>query len=127
MTRRKYVEDDLHMTVAQYLDLALPRDAVWTTVEPGGYRSKTEASRLKSKGVKAGWPDVQIIHCGRLICFELKAPRGTLSREQKVMHARLSLAGALVYPGPVTQLEQVEGFLRGACVPLRGTTGTRAA
>ncbi len=127
MTRRKHPEDSLHIAVAQFLDAALPHDACWTTVEHGGKRTKAEAGKLKAKGLKPGWPDVQIVYRQRLICFELKASGGTLSPEQKVMHARLSLAGALVYPGAVTCVEQVEGFLRGACVPLRATTGARAA
>ena len=127
MTRRKHPEDSFHIAVARYLDLALPHDACWTTVEHGGKRTKAEAGKLKAKGLKPGWPDVQIIYRHRVILFELKAPGGTLSAEQKLMHAQLSLAGALVYPGPVTCLEQVEGFLRGACVPLRATTGAGAA
>ncbi len=127
MTRRKHDEDDLHITVAQYLDLALPKNAVWTTVEHGGKRTKREAGLLKAKGLKRGWPDVQVVYGGRLICFELKAPGGTRSPAQKVMHAQLRFAGALVYPGVVTILDQVEGFLRGAGVPLKATTGARAA
>ncbi len=127
MTRRKHPEDSFHIAVAQYLDLALPKDAVWTTVEHGGKRTKAEAGKLKAKGVKPGWPDVQVVYGGRLICFELKAPGGTRSPAQKVMHAQLRFAGALVYPGAVTLLDQVEGFLRGCGVPLKATTGTRAA
>ncbi len=131
MTRRKHPEDDLHITVAQYLgverNVALPDDAVWTTIEPGGKRGKREAGRLKSKGLKPGLPDIIVLYRGQLICFELKAPGGTLSKVQKAMHTQLTLAGAFVYPGVVTRLEQVEGFLRGAGVPLRATTGARAA
>ena len=126
MTRRNRPEDALHITVAQFLDLALPKDACWTTVEHGGKRTKTEAGKLKAKGVKAGWPDVQIVYCQRLILFELKAPGGTLSPAQKLIHAQLSLAGALVYPGACTRIEEVEGFLRGAGVPLRASTGAPA-
>ena len=124
MTRRQHPEDDFHMTVADYLDLALPPDACWTTVEHGGKRGKREAGRLKAKGLTPGWPDIQIVYRGRSINIELKAPGGTLSTAQKVMHERLTLAGALVYTA--TQIEQVEGFLRGI-MTLRASTVTRAA
>ncbi len=126
MTHRKHPEDDLHITIAQFLDLALPDDAVWTTVEHGGYRTKTEAAKLKAKGVKPGWPDIQIVYRGRMVCFELKAPGRKLSPVQIDMHARLSLAGVLIYPGVVTCVEQVEGFLR-PIIPLKATTKARAA
>ena len=126
MARRNRPEDALHIAIAQFLDVGLPRDACWTTVEHGGKRTKAEAGKLKAKGLKRGWPDIQIIYRGRVILFELKAPGGTRSPEQKLMHARLSFAGALVYPGAVTQLEQVEGFLR-TIMPLKASTGARAA
>lgn len=29
-------EEALHRTVAVFLDMALPADAEWTTIEPGG-------------------------------------------------------------------------------------------
>lgn len=113
------------MAVAAYLDLALPEDAAWTTVEHGGKRGKREAGRLKAKGIKAGWPDIIVIHQGRVAAIELKGPNGRLNPRQEAMHERLMLAGAPVYTA--TRLEEVEGFLRGCGVPLRATTGTRAA
>lgn len=116
---RQHLEDDLHMTVAAYLDLALPKDAAWTTVEHGGKRGKREAGRLKAKGVKSGWPDILIIYRGRLICIELKAGKGRLSKAQIAMQQRLTLAGALVMSecrsldAMVAVLEQI--------IPLKGS------
>ncbi len=124
MTRRNHPEDDFHMAVAAYLDLALPPDAVWTTIEHGGKRGKREAGRLKAKGLTPGWPDILVIYRGRVICIELKSAKGVLSASQRALHPRLTLAGALVYTA--TRIEEVEGFLR-ATVPLRATTGARAA
>ncbi len=122
MTRR-HLEDDFHMAVAAYLDLALPPDACWTTIPAGG-GGKVRGARIKAMGYKAGWPDLQVVYRGRLICIELKSAKGRLSPAQKAMHERLTLAGALVYTARC--IEQVEGFLR-ASVPLRATTGARAA
>ncbi len=123
MVKRKHDEDNFHMAVADYLDLALPEDAVWTTIPAGG-GGKVRGARLKAMGYKAGWPDLQVVYRGRLICIELKSAKGRLSPAQKAMHSRLSNAGALVYTA--TRIEEVEGFLR-ASVPLRATTGARAA
>ncbi len=125
MTRHNRPEDSFHITVAQYLDLALPHDAAWTTVEHGGYRTKAERGKLKAKGLTPGWPDIQIIFRGQSINIELKAPGGTLSPAQKLMHAQLSRAGALVFTA--WRIEEVEGYLRGCGVPLRASTGARAA
>ncbi len=122
MTRRNHPEDDFHMAVADYLDLALPEDAVWTTIPAGG-GGKVRGARLKAMGYKAGWPDLQVVYRGRLICIELKSAKGRLSPAQRAMHERLTLAGALVYTA--TRIEEVEGFLR-ATVPLRATTGAAA-
>ena len=125
MTRRKHLEDDMHMTVAQFLDVALPPDAAWTTVEHGGKRTKTEAGKLKAKGVRPGWPDIEIIWLARAHFIELKAPSGRLSVSQKDCHAALYKAGALV--AMCQSIEEVEGTLRGWGFALRATTGTRAA
>ena len=120
---RQHPEDDFHVTVAQFLDLALPEDACWTTVEHGGQRGKAEAGRLKAKGLKPGWPDIQIVYRGRSINIELKAKGGTLSKAQKAMHARLTRAGA--FPFTVMDLPALEGYLRGHDIPLRASTGAR--
>ena len=129
MTRRQHPEDDLHVTVAQFLgvekNLALPEDAVWTTIEHGGQRGKREAGRLKAKGLKPGFPDILIVYRGLLICIELKAKYRSLSPKQEAMHEHLALAGAL--PFVAETVEEVELFLRGCGVPLRASTGTRAA
>jgi hypothetical protein len=125
MTRRNRPEEALQRTVASYLDLALPRDAVWFHPPNGGARSKAEAGIFKAMGVKRGVPDLIIIYRGRVVAIELKAPGGTRSPAQKLMHAQLSAAGALVYTA--TSIEEVESFLRVAFIPLKATTGARAA
>ncbi len=120
--KRRHPEDDFHMAVAAYLDLALPGDAVWTTIPAGG-GGKVRGARIKAMGYKAGWPDLQVVYRGQLICIELKSAKGRLSPTQKAMHERLTLAGAYVYTARC--IEEVEGFLRGS-VPLMATTGAAA-
>ncbi len=95
MTRRNHPEDDLHMVAARYLDLALPEDAVWTTIPAGG-GGKVRGARIKAMGYKPGWPDLQIVYRGQLICIELKSEEGRLSPRQRDMHKQLTLAGLLI-------------------------------
>lgn len=125
MTRRNRPEEMFQRATASYLDLALPHDAVWFHCPSGGGRSKAEAGIFKAMGVKAGVPDLIIIYQGRVVAIELKTEKGRLSPAQKLMHAQLSLAGALVYTAWC--IEEVEGFLRGAGVPLRASTKARVA
>ena len=90
--RRARPEQALHRAAAQFLDVALPDDAVWFHPPNGGARTKAEAGIFRALGVKAGVPDLVIVYRGRLIAIELKAPRGRLTAAQRAMHKRLILA-----------------------------------
>jgi VRR-NUC domain len=48
----------------------------------GGYRRPIEAARLKGLGVRAGVPDVIVIHRGQVFAIELKAERGRATDAQ---------------------------------------------
>ena len=92
--KRNRAEEQLQRAVAQYLDLVLPKDAVWFHVPNGGGRSKAEAGAFKAIGVKAGVPDIYILHRGRSLFIELKLPGRSLSWAQLQMSDRLADAGA---------------------------------
>ena len=124
MTRRQHPEEDLARTVAAYLDLALPEDACWTTIPAGG-GGRVRGAKLKGMGYKPGWPDLQIVYRGRLICIELKSAKGCLSKSQKTMHKHLALAGAGIFTAK--SVEDVERCLKLSWVPLRASMGGRAA
>lgn len=88
-------EAALHRQVAQYLDLALPADAVWHhSPLQGQGRTRKQGAILHGMGARAGWPDITIIYQGRAYFIELKAPRGTLSAAQHEMTVQLLMAGA---------------------------------
>lgn len=123
MTRRNRPEDALHIAVAQFLNLALPRDACWTTVEHGSKRTKAEAGKLKAKGVKPGVPDIIIFHKRRTYAIELKTEKGRLSAVQKDMHKHLKDAGVYVYTA--RSVEEIELILAPHML-LRASTGARA-
>jgi len=100
------VKDYEHQTqkaIAQYLDM---RGVCWFAVPNGGQRNKIVASKLKAEGVKAGVPDICIIHDGMAYFLEVKKPKtgdsakGQLSKNQKVMIEKIRQAGgevAVVY------------------------------
>ena len=110
-------EHQLQVTCAQYLDLALPQDAVWFAIPNGSHRHKAVAGKLKAEGVKAGIPDLCIIYQGRAIFIELKTKKGSLSPAQKTMQLRLTLAGCPVFK-ICRSLEELAAFV-GVIVPLK--------
>jgi len=136
MTRSKYnakpqvSEAALHKSVADYLRRALKPPTIWTTIGHGG-GGRIRGAQLKAMGVQRGWPDIIVMTpdennlCANVVGIELKTPKGTLSPEQKVMHAAFKSTWAWYFKA--TSVEQVETFLHAAKVPLHATAGgTRA-
>lgn len=109
-------EAELHRAVAKYLAHALPLRCVWTTVGHGG-GGRVRGAHLKAAGVRAGWPDVQLCWDGRLLCVELKAPKGRVSDAQRACHDDLIAAGAGV--AVCRSIADVEAALREWGIPLR--------
>lgn len=94
MTRRARPEEQLHRAVAVYLNMVLPHDSVWFHIPLGGKRSKAEGGIFKAMGVKAGVPDIYILHRGRSYFIELKPKGRYASKVQKDMMDNLGRAGA---------------------------------
>ena len=99
-------EQRFHMAVAQYLDLALPSHAVWTTFPAGG-GGLTRGKFLKAMGLRAGWPDIQILvrstafdsarSFSRFIGLELKTSKGVVTATQTAAHLSIRQSGGEVY------------------------------
>ncbi len=118
-----HVEQNFHIAVAQYLDLALPPEYPWTTIGHGG-GGKVRGGILKAMGLKAGFPDIMILApsfisqaSSRFIGLELKTARGRLSSEQKHVHSLILFVGGFVHI--CRSLAEVEGALRAEMIPLR--------
>ena len=109
-------EDRLQITVAEFLDRALPADAVWFHVANQRKTSPRQGAKLKRMGVKPGVPDLCIIWRGRPIFIELKAGKGRVSVKQAELMASLTLAGAVVTV--CRSLDEVSEFLAGV-MPMR--------
>lgn len=113
-------EDRLQISVAGYLDLALPSDAVWFHIANQRQTSARMGAKLKRMGVKPGVPDICIVWRGRAIFIELKRAAdpirktraGRLSDEQRDMARALTLAGAVVVT--CRSVDEVSDFLAGA-------------
>jgi hypothetical protein len=110
-------EEQIQGAVCDFLDSALPADAVWFHPPNGGHRHAAVAAKLKWLGVKPGIPDIVIVWRGRAIFIELKAQKGSLSEAQKAMQSRLVLSGAVVFE-VARSVDEVEGFLKGVGIPL---------
>ena len=93
----KQLEHDLHRSVAEFLNVALPPDVYWTTIGHGGFPlSQALAGRMKARGLKAGVPDILLVVNGQARFIELKIEGGYLSPAQKCTIEQLACAGASV-------------------------------
>jgi hypothetical protein len=110
-------EQRLQIAVAQFLEIALPHDAVWFHVPNGGKRTPVEGGIFKAMGVKAGVPDLWIFYRNKTFAIELKAKRGRHSNEQIFMQVRLERAGVLFAES--RSLEDVIARLSAWHIPLR--------
>jgi hypothetical protein len=115
-------EAQLHKAVADYLSAVLQPPTWWTTIGHGTYlgdqRSRAiRGGQMKRRGVKAGVPDICIIHDGIAKWIELKAEKGTLSDDQKACHEMLRRAGCWVLV--CRSLSDVEATLEAWEIPTR--------
>jgi hypothetical protein len=116
---RRHDEDSLQRDVCQFLAVALPTGATYFAVPNGGKRSKREAARMTGLGLRAGVPDLVVIHRGRALFVELKAKRGVMSAAQRDMLRLLGFCGCQVML--CRSVPEVEAALLAAGVPLRAT------
>ena len=81
------LEESLQMHIIRWFDEEYPTlSPLLIHVPNGGYRSKTEAVRLKQAGVRAGVADLIFLRqcvCYSALFIELKTSRGKLSEQQK--------------------------------------------
>lgn len=125
---RAHPEQDLHIAIAKFLDIALPKDAWWTTIPAGG-GGKVRGAILKAMGYRPGTPDILIIWRHRtnledippdfVIWFEVKDAKGALRDNQENCRDILLKNGCKW--GLVKSVEDVERALLRFRVPLRAT------
>jgi hypothetical protein len=110
--RRKHPEDQLQRAVLEHLRLRGPRDAYVFHVANRGARSAIEAAILKGLGVRAGTPDLIIIHQGKTYGLGLKADGNRPTRIQEEAQAAMRAVGAevAVAVGLDAALQQLEAW-----------------
>jgi len=119
----KRPEQVLQRSVGQFLDLALPSNAIWLHYPSGGFRRPVEAKIFRALGVRAGVPDLLVVYEGGAYGIELKASGRGLTPVQRAMHARLEACGV---PCAVAQtVDEVAAFLA-PHIPLRARLGGRS-
>ena len=127
--KRAPSENELHASVAEFLDWALLPPAVWTTFPAGwGKLGKATAGRLKKCGLKEGMHDILIFDAGRCIGIAFNVGKNKQSAVQRNMKEKLLLAGVPVYVA--TCIETVADILRRDRLPTRrlsigGSYGTQ--
>lgn len=122
ITRPDSSEDEIHEAVAQFLDLALGSGVFWYSVE-NRKLGKVEGAKRKRRGVKAGIPDITIIHGRVHHAVELKTRTGSLSKAQIEARERLKNAGAIW--GLARSVEDVARLLDVWRIPVRAGLGER--
>lgn len=76
-------EDTFRNQVADFLDLSLPPPWRWSIFPAEGTGDVRRGAKLKRAGLKAGWPDIFLLHpAGEWRAIELKIKNGRLSPEQ---------------------------------------------
>lgn len=121
MTRKpraaKQSEAQLHLAVAQYLDAVLLPPTWWSTIPLGG-GGRIRGAQLKARGVKAGIPDILILHEGRLYGLELKVGYGKQSLIQLSTEHEMLMAG-LAGSDVAKSIEEVSWALAEWGIPTR--------
>jgi len=92
------VEHKLQKAIVEYLEI---RRICYWAVPNGGHRKLSVAKKMKAEGVKAGVPDITIIHDGKYYGIEIKkpktqTPKGYLSPIQRVRIQQIEKAGGKV-------------------------------
>jgi hypothetical protein len=83
-------EAAIQAAIVEYVRTVAPQVLIWH-VPNGGLRTMREAARLKWTGVLAGVPDLTLALPGARVAFwEVKEPKGILSREQTEIILRLT-------------------------------------
>lgn len=120
--REEASERELHEAVAQFLSLALRPPTTWTTFPAGG-GGKVRGRMLARLGLRAGWPDILVLHpapaATLLLGLELKTACGRQSPVQRTVAAELEAAGAAY--ALCRSIDDVRAALARAGVPLFAT------
>lgn len=112
-------ERQLAASVASFLRVALPREAVFTHVPNEGRRGWHAQRDLKQQGVLTGFPDLMILYGGKAYFIELKSAKGVVMPHQKEVHQMIRNAGFDCFVA--RSLDDVVTVLNFWAIPLKAT------
>lgn len=111
--------------IAAYLAASLRPPTAWTAIGHGG-GGKVRGAQLKAMGLKAGWPDLIVMHPNRgLIGLEIKTDIGRQSPEQKSVMREFTDAGGYYFI--CRSIDQVEAALLLCDIPVHAAKLRRVA
>jgi hypothetical protein len=114
-------EARIQAAIVEWVRLAAPSALIFS-IPNGGLRSRPEAARMRWTGLLAGAPDLIVIAAsGRAHFLEVKAPGGSLSRDQRDVHATLTALGC--QPAIVRSIDDARRALRHWGIPTREAVG----
>lgn len=112
------LEDGLHKSIYRALLLCTDPAKVLVVSHESRMAGRNEGRARKARGVRAGWPDMQVVWApGKMALIELKYGKGRMSEDQVAMHATLNALGVPV--ATCNSLDAVLAFLRAQDCPLR--------
>lgn len=96
--QRAYPEFKIHCQIAAYCaQFLIEGKSMWHTTENsngrGGNAGQRQQAKLKLMGVQSGFPDGIIFYENKILCIEIKAPKGTIKPHQAEMHKKLQNLG----------------------------------
>jgi hypothetical protein len=115
-----HAEWALQRAAAAFLSKALPLTAYFTSIDVGRSKSANEGQLRKLRGVRAGIPDMLIVHDNTTTWIELKAG-ASLSPDQKTTRDALVANGHRWYLA--RSVEDVEFACVQSGISLRATLG----
>ena len=126
-------EAALQIGIVRWLQDVLPDAAIVHHSPNEGIRKPHYGMKLKSLGLCAGWPDLEIFvpeaefiypDQANAIFLEVKTPKGVLSASQRACHSRLLACG--VHLSIVRSIDDCKAFLAGLVTLRQPTPHARA-
>jgi len=96
VSKRKDLEHIVQCAICDFLDFT---GLLYFAIPNGGNRNIITATKLKREGVKAGVPDLCIIHKGSAFFLEVKTPKTETSRKGTVSKRQVEVFGKLTAEG----------------------------
>ena len=111
MTRAQ-PESTIHLDILRYLRTVLPRAVIHHSPNEFGMAGDgiaRQMAKARHMGTVKGWPDLEVLLNGGVMFFEVKAPGGRLTQEQRQVGDELLEAG--FYWAVVRSIDDVREML----------------